>query len=76
MFCQIAAGEAASRPVMESSLSMAVLDINPAVDGHTLVIPRSHAIDIWDLPHEDADDVWHLTRRVTHRLRDCSILTG
>lgn len=49
---------------------MAILDINPAGEGHTLVIPKSHAIDIWALRDEDADDVWHLTRRAAHRLKE------
>jgi len=37
--------------------------------GHTPVIPRSHASNIWELTGEDADEVWHLTRRVALRLK-------
>jgi histidine triad (HIT) family protein len=68
VFCAIVAGDAPSRLVMESSRAMALLDINPASDGHTLVIPRTHATDIWKLAGEDADEVWRLTLRVAHRL--------
>jgi histidine triad (HIT) family protein len=49
---------------------MAVLDINPASDGHTLVIPRNHAADIWELSGEDADEVWRLAGQVAHRLKE------
>jgi histidine triad (HIT) family protein len=55
---------------MESNRATAFLDINPASRGHTLVIPRSHASDIWALTDEDADEVWRLTRRVANRLRE------
>jgi histidine triad (HIT) family protein len=55
---------------MESNRATAFLDVNPAGQGHTLVIPRSHATDIWGLTEEDADEVWRLTRRVAHRLRE------
>lgn len=49
---------------------MAFLDLNPAGEGHTLVIPRNHATDIWELSGEDAAEVWLLTSRVAHRLND------
>jgi histidine triad (HIT) family protein len=70
VFCAIVAGEQPSRLVMESSRATAILDINPAGDGHTLVIPKSHATDIWDLTDEDADEAWRLTRRVANRLNE------
>ena len=33
---------------------MAILDRSPAVPGHTLVLPRRHAADIWDIRRADA----------------------
>lgn len=55
---------------MESVRAFAFLDINPAGEGHTLVIPKSHAADIWELTGEDAREVWELTGLVATRLRD------
>src|SRR5256885_809258 len=69
VLCAIAAGAEPSRLVMESNRATAFLDINPAGLGHTLVIPRSHAADIWELTDEVAEEVWRLTRRVAHRIR-------
>jgi histidine triad (HIT) family protein len=70
VFCAIVAGEEPAQVVIESGRAIALLDINPAGDGHTLVIPKSHADDIWDLTGEDSDEVWRLTRRVADRLRN------
>jgi histidine triad (HIT) family protein len=70
VFCAIAAGAEAAQVVMQSDRAIAFLDINPAGEGHTLVIPRRHVTDIWELDGEDADDVWRLTIRVAHRLRE------
>lgn len=70
MFCAIAAGTEAAQIVMQSDRAVAFLDVNPAGEGHTLVIPRRHATDIWELRGEDADEVWRLTIRVAHRLRE------
>jgi histidine triad (HIT) family protein len=55
--------------VGESDGALAFLDINPAADGHTLVIPRAHAADIWDLDPVDGAAVWLLAQQVAARLK-------
>ncbi len=40
--------------VYENEHAVAILDRFPSVPGHTLVIPRRHAADIWDIRREDA----------------------
>lgn len=42
IFCAIAAGEIPSKKVYEDEDVYAFLDINPASEGHTLVIPKLH----------------------------------
>ncbi len=42
VFCSIAAGKAKAHCVYENDLSMAILDINPLSEGHSLVIPKRH----------------------------------
>jgi histidine triad (HIT) family protein len=70
VFCLIGAGTASQHRVAESDRAVAVLDINPAADGHTLVMPRAHAADIWDLDPDDGRAVWTLTQKVASRLRE------
>ena len=70
VFCSIVAGEASSYQVAESDRALAFLDINPAVEGHTLVIPKAHADDIWDLDPEDGRAVWSLSQDVAHVLQE------
>lgn len=69
LFCGIAEGTEPAHVVMDSERAIAFLDINPAAEGHVLVIPRRHATDIWELDGEDANEVWRLTIRVAHRIR-------
>ena len=54
LFCQIVAGEERAWQVYENADAIAILDRFPSVPGHTLVIPRRHAADIWDISREDA----------------------
>ena len=70
IFCAIVAGTTPSFRVAGSDLAYAFLDINPATDGHTLVIPKAHATDIWDLDPEDGRATWTLAQDVAHLLRD------
>lgn len=42
IFCQIAKGGIETIKVFEDSEVIAVLDINPAVPGHTLIFPKKH----------------------------------
>jgi len=69
IFCSIAAGESPSLRVAESDLAMAFLDVNPATRGHSLVIPKRHADDIWDLSPEDGAAVWSLVQETAAKLR-------
>jgi histidine triad (HIT) family protein len=70
VFCDIVEGSAPGERVGESDRALAIMDINPAADGHTLVISKAHAEDIWDLGDEDGRDVWHLTTHVARGIRD------
>lgn len=44
LFCSIVAGDVPSRKVYEDAAAYAFLDINPFGTGHTLVIPKRHAV--------------------------------
>lgn len=46
IFCNIIAGEIPCFKVFEDGDTLAFMDINPASEGHTLVIPREHSADV------------------------------
>jgi histidine triad (HIT) family protein len=66
----ITAGQERSWKVYENEHAVAVLDRSPAVPGHTLVMPRRHAADIWDISREDAADVMGAVHDVAALLRE------
>jgi histidine triad (HIT) family protein len=69
VFCRIASGAERSWKVYENADSIAILDRFPAVPGHTLVMPRRHAADIWDIGREDAG-------RLMEAVHDVAALLG
>jgi len=42
IFCEIVAGREPSYRVLEDDIHLAILDINPTVDGQTVVLTKSH----------------------------------
>jgi len=54
VFCQIVRGEAPAEIVHEWDDAVALIPLNPAVPGHTLVIPRGHVADFGEEPSVSA----------------------
>ena len=52
IFCKIAAGEVPSFTLYEDDATLAFMDINPANEGHALVIPKEHATDLYAVSDE------------------------
>jgi histidine triad (HIT) family protein len=50
IFCKIVAGELPSYKIYEDEKYLAILDIFPSTEGHTLVIPKQHVEWVWDYP--------------------------
>lgn len=46
LFCKIISGEIPSFKLYEDDETFAFMDINPANEGHALVIPKEHAKDV------------------------------
>ncbi len=69
IFCAIAAKRAPASIVYESDEAMAFLDIHPVVEGHTLVIPKKHCRNIFDLDDESGKAVMRASRIVARALR-------
>jgi histidine triad (HIT) family protein len=52
VFCRIAHKQADASRVYEDEKVVAFLDIRPLNEGHTLVIPKAHYENIFDVPKE------------------------
>ena len=52
IFCRIIAGEVPCYKIFENQDILCFLDVGPVVTGHTLVIPKRHFRNIFDMPPE------------------------
>lgn len=69
IFCAIVAGDAPAHVVHEDEHTVSFLDINPVTRGHTLVVPRVHAEDMWDADEDTAVAVMRSAWQVARLLR-------
>lgn len=63
-FCSIIALQAPGQIVFEEELALAILDYRPVAGGRCLVIPRSHFVDVTDIPSNVAAELSAMVRRV------------
>ena len=70
VFCRIIARETPADIVFEDARTLAFLDIHPAGEGHTLIVPKTHVETIWDVSDEDWDAVWDTSRRMARSIRE------
>lgn len=64
IFCKIAKGEAKSWKVYENEKVYAFLDIHPASEYHTLVIPKKHYKNIFDIPEAELNEITIVIKKV------------
>ncbi len=54
IFCQIVAGKVPAKKVYSDEFCIAVMDINPAIRGHILIIPKEHYAIMPQVPEKEA----------------------
>ena len=69
IFAKILRGEIPSVKVFEDAHTLAFMDIMPQADGHTLVIPKEPAENIFDLSPEGAAALVKTTQRVAKAVK-------
>ena len=65
IFCEIVKGQAKSWKIYENESVYAFLDIQPANPYHTLVIPKNHYKNIYDIPEDDLKAVITVLKKIT-----------
>ena len=66
IFCMIIEGKTPSRRVYEDENCIAMLDINPATPGHTLILPKEHHQDLTEMNEALLGKLMMTARKITH----------
>ena len=70
IFCKIVAGELPAHKIDEDEHTVAFLDINPWTRGNSLVIPKEHSRNVYDIAPGDLTATAVAAQRLAQRLRD------
>ena len=68
IFCKIAAGEIPSRKIYEDSDLVAIMDLNPTSKGHSLIIPKEHCTNIYDIDEDIAAKVMKTAKKLATKM--------
>lgn len=72
IFCKIIKGDIPSYKIYEDEYTFAFLDINPVSEGHTIVIPKKHVVNILDADEETLSHVMNAVKKISnHYVNDC-----
>ncbi|MGD6965417.1 HIT family protein [Rossellomorea vietnamensis] len=69
IFCKIIDGEIPSSKVYEDEHVLAFLDISQVTKGHTLVIPKVHKENVYELTEETAARIFSAVPKITNAIK-------
>ncbi len=72
VFCQIIQKQKQASFVYEDVKVAAFLSIRPVNVGHTLVVPKKHYVNIYEMPEDEVAYLFKIVKRVAHAVRDDS----
>ena len=69
LFCKIVAGEIPCDKVYGDADTFAFLDIKPVNPGHTLVVPKEHHMNVFDMPEDLWQKVMGTAKKIAHAIQ-------
>jgi histidine triad (HIT) family protein len=76
IFCKIVQKKAPSSILYEDNSVLVFLDIRPLNMGHTLVIPKNHYVDIFDIPEKELSQVHKIAKKVAYAIKKSTDADG
>ena len=75
-FCKIVRNEAPANPVYEDDKVIAFLSIQPINIGHTLVVPKKHYNNIYEMPEEEVAHLYKIVKKVAYAVKNAVSAEG
>ena len=69
LFCDIANKEVNTNIIYEDELVMAFLDIEPINEGHMLLIPKTHYLDVDEIPLEVLNHLMMIAQKLVKTIK-------
>jgi histidine triad (HIT) family protein len=76
IFCKIVRGQAPASTVYADESVMVFLDIRPLNMGHTLIIPKAHYVNIFDIPEKTLSQVHTVSKQIAAAVKKATAADG
>jgi histidine triad (HIT) family protein len=70
IFCKILKGEIPSYKIYEDENVFAFLDITQGTKGHSLIIPKKHIKNVYELTDVDASNIFKIVPKISNALKE------
>jgi histidine triad (HIT) family protein len=70
IFCKIVKGDIPCFNIYEDDRVLAFEDVNPISNGHTLIIPKAHAENLWEISGEDLTAIHLASKKVADAIKE------
>jgi histidine triad (HIT) family protein len=76
VFCQIIRKEAPASIIYEDDQAVAFLSNRPVNVGHTLVVPKKHYENVYEVPEDEIAYLFKIVKRIAHAVKDATTAEG
>lgn len=76
IFCKIVNGEIPCYKLYEDDIVLCFLDINPESNGHALIIPKKHYLDLDDIDEEVLNHIMKIAKKMKKLLEEKLNING
>lgn len=70
IFCKIIDGEIPSKTIYEDDVVVVILDVNPRSNGHSLIIPKKHYTDLYDIDDATLIHIVNVAKKIGDMLKE------
>lgn len=68
IFCKIINSDIPCYKVYEDEIVLAFLDVNPETNGHTLIVPKKHYQDLYDIDSQVLNHILKVAKEIADKL--------
>lgn len=76
IFCKIINNDLPCFKIYEDEFVLAFLDINPASEGHTLVIPKKHFENIFEIDKDYLEKIIVVAKNIAEKIKQTNVGEG
>ena len=70
IFCKIIKGDIPSYTIYEDEIVKVILDINPVSNGHMLIIPKTHYVNLMDIDDSVLSHIMNTSKDLYKKYKD------